>query len=310
VRSRDVVLVNDVTADPRYVAAPGVHGICAELAVPILIGPRALGVVNVESSHAFTVEDSDGLRIVAAQLAVAIENARLYETSQRAAVLDERNRLARELHDSVAQQLFSATLVAQSVGPAFARDHAEGARRADMLLGLTRAALGEMRALLSELRPMREEDRLLPAEPAALARVARDGLVAGLRAHAASSSVTGLDVVVIDDGYAPQAASREAALFRIAQEALHNVIKHARATRAEVRLMVRDGTARMSVRDNGVGISPSAGARQADRPAGGLGLVSMRERATEQGGALSIERMDGGGTLVEAAIPLAREPKS
>jgi signal transduction histidine kinase len=200
--------------------------------------------------------------------------------------------------------------VAQSVGPAFARDQTEGARRADMLLGLTRAALGEMRALLSELRPMREEDRLLPTEPAALARVARDGLVAGLRAHAASSSVTGLDVLVIDDGYVAQPASREAALFRIAQEALHNVIKHARATRAEVRLAVRDGIARMCVRDNGVGLSPTAGARRADRPAGGLGLVSMRERATEQGGTLTIERIDGGGTVVEASIPLAREGTS
>jgi signal transduction histidine kinase len=306
VRERAAVLVNDVSSDPRYVAAPGSQGVRSELAVPILLGTRVLGVVNVESAHPFTDEDSDGLRIVAGQLAVAIENARLYEASQRAAVLEERHRLARELHDSVAQQLFSATLVAQAVGPAFARDRAEGERRADMLLGLTRSALGEMRALLSELRPLRPDELNVAVEPAAFARIGRDGLVEALRAHVASQAITGLAVSIVDAGYARQSVAREAALFRIAQEALNNVVKHARATRADVTLDACDGVVRLCVRDDGVGIATAGGAAPTANGsrAGGIGLASMRERAAEHGGAVRVERASEGGTVVEATLPL------
>jgi signal transduction histidine kinase len=278
----------------------------AELAVPILVGTRVLGVLNVESRNTFSEEDAEGLRVVAAQLAVAIENARLYVAAQRAAVLDERQRLARELHDSVAQQLFSATLVAQAVGPAFARDHAEGERRAAMLLGLTRTALGEMRELLTELRPLRPDaSTTTPAYESALAHLTRDGLVRSLRAHVASPALTGLAVSVADDGYVTQSPAREEALFRIAQEALHNVVKHARATRAEVRLESRGGVVRLLVRDDGVGMPADRPRRRAsDAVESGLGLMTMRERVAELGGALRIDNAPGGGMIVEAAIPL------
>src|SRR5262249_27788887 len=112
--TREIVLANDVSVDPRYLPTPGGAPACAGLAVPIRLGERVLGVVNVESNRPFTSDDADGLRIVADQLAVAIENARLHEAAQRVAVLEERQRLARELHDSVTQQLFSAILVAQT----------------------------------------------------------------------------------------------------------------------------------------------------------------------------------------------------
>ncbi|MEJ7810676.1 MAG: GAF domain-containing protein [Gemmatimonadaceae bacterium] len=183
-RTREVVLVNDVSADPRHLPTPGADATGAELAVPILLGARVLGVLNVESARPFTAADADGLRVVAGQLAVAIENARLYEAAQRAAVLEERQRLAHDLHDSVAQHLFSATLVAQAMGPAYARDPAEGERRATMLLGLTRTALTEMRALLAELRPLRPDPpqgQHHAPEPAVLARdEARAGVASGL----------------------------------------------------------------------------------------------------------------------------------
>jgi signal transduction histidine kinase len=309
--SAETVLVNDVASDPRYVPTPGVQGVRAELAVPIILGARVLGVLNVESSTPFDGEDAAGLRVVAAQLAVAIENARLFDASREAAVLDERHRLARELHDAVAQQLFSASLVAQAVGPAFARDPEEGERRAQMLVSLTRTALTEMRALLSELRPLERTSASVPAptrEPHWLARVRNDGLPAALRAYATSPALSGLAVTIADDGYAPQPAAREEALFRIAQEALHNVVKHARATRADVRLAARDGALRLVVRDDGVGFSLDDPAVAADgamalHPSG-LGLRSMRERATELGGTLRIERAPSRGTVVEAALPV------
>ena len=310
-RSGETILVNDVTSDPRHFPTPGVEGIRAELAVPIILGARVLGVLNVESSLPFTVEDATGLRVVAAQLAVAIENARLFDAAREGAVLGERHRLARELHDAVAQQLFSASLVAQAVGPAFARDPEEGERRAAMLVSLTRTALSEMRALLAELRPLRAETASAASngggrEPHWLARVRGDGLGATLRAYASSPALAGLVVAVRVDGYAPQQTVREEALFRIAQEALHNVVKHARATRAEVSLEPRDGTLRLVVRDDGIGFSVNdpEQAKVGSVASGGLGLRSMRERATELGGTLRIERASPRGTLVEAALPL------
>ena len=305
----ETVLVNDVTRDPRYVPTPGVEGIRGELAVPIILGARVLGVLNVESSHEFTEEDAAGLRVVAAQLAVAIENARLFGAAQEAAVLDERHRLARELHDAVAQQLFSASLVAQAVGPAFARDAAEGERRAEMLVSLTRTALAEMRALLSELRPLRPDASAAASrEPTGLALVRRDGLAAALRAYAGSAVLSGLDVVVADGDYQSQGVARDEVLYRIAQEALHNVAKHARAERAEVRLERCDGRVRLRVSDDGVGFSPEelAGTHSGDE-AGGLGLRSMRERAAAVGGTVHVGRGPVRGTVVEVQLPIARE---
>jgi signal transduction histidine kinase len=311
--SGDTLLVNDVGSDPRYFPTPGVEGIRSELAVPIVLGARVLGVLNVESRQAFTEEDAAGLRVVAAQLAVAIENARLFDAAQQAAVLDERHRLARELHDAVTQQLFSASLVAQAVGPAYARDPEEGDRRAAMLVTLTRTALGEMRALLAELRPLRPSRADVPParEEITLAQVRSDGLAAALRAYAGSPALAGLNVAVADGGYAPQDAEREETLFRIAQEALHNVVKHARATRAEVCIDASGDCVRLTVHDDGVGFTPAertsangAGARR--DPGSGLGLRSMRERAATLGGTLRVARAPERGTLVEVAIPHAR----
>jgi signal transduction histidine kinase len=306
--SGETILVNDVALDSRHYPTPGVEGILAELAVPIILGARVLGVLNVESSLPFTAEDAAGLRVVAAQLAVAIENARLFDAAQQAAVLDERHRLARELHDAVTQQLFSASLVAQAVGPAFERDHEEGERRAAMLVSLTRTALAEMRALLAELRPLRPESSNgnAKAEPTGLARVRRDGLLAALRAYAGSPALSGLDVAVDDGGYASQVAAREEAFFRIAQEALHNVAKHARATRAEVRVETCDDCVRLTVHDDGIGFAPEEArpVAQSKAQSNGLGLRSMRERAEELGGTLRIARAPVCGTLVEAAFPL------
>jgi len=305
-RGREIVLVNDVSLDPRYLPTPGVTGTHAELAVPILLGSDVLGVVNVERGTPFDQDDAEALRIVADQLAVAIENARLYEAARRGAVLEERHRIARELHDSVTQQLFSATLVAQSVAPAFARDPAEGERRATMMLDLARTALAEMRGLLAELRPHGQAgERLMPplTDPG-LTTVRRGGLVAALRAHFDSSVLGDLQVRLDADAYVAQPPEREEALYRIIRESVHNVVKHARATEAEVRLAVTPEGVRVTVTDNGIGFASDARTNSGRfRAAHGLGLVSMRERATEQGGQLRIHSEPGRGTRVDVALP-------
>jgi len=306
-RGREIVLVNDVTVDPRYMPTPGITGTHAELAVPILLGSDVLGVVNVERKEPFDHDDAEALRIVADQLAVAIENARLYEAARRGAVLEERHRIARELHDSVTQQLFTATLVAQSIAPAFARDPAEGERRATMLLDLARTALAEMRGLLAELRPHRstgEWPAMPPMTDPGLTTVRRGGLVAALRAHFLSAGLGELQVRLDADAYVAQPPEREEALYRIIRESLHNVVKHARATEAEVRLVATPVDVNVTVKDNGIGFASNARTNSGRfRAAHGLGLVSMRERATECGGTFRIDSERGRGTRVEVTIP-------
>jgi signal transduction histidine kinase len=326
-RERRTVLVNDVESDPRWVPTPGATGICAELAVPILLGGRILGVLNVESAAPFTDEDAAALEIAADHLAVAIQNAELHDRARRLAVVEERQRLARELHDSVTQLLFSASLIAQSVTPAFSRDRAEGEQRVARLLDLNRRALAEMRALLRELRPAEPEPADASAGGAAGAasgagetpagppapltsgeRVQRDGLVPALAAHLAEIEETeGLATRLEHRRWRRQPPEIEEPLFRIAQEALHNAVKHAGAERLRVHLSVAGGAARLRVIDDGSGFDAAATLRDAlaePRPDGGLGLVGIRERALALDGAMRVDSRPGRGTRIEVTVPL------
>jgi signal transduction histidine kinase len=310
VRTRDVVLVNDVANDPRYLPPPGSEGIRAELAIPILIGDRVAGVLNAESTEPLDDADAAILVVIADQLAVAIENARLYAAAQQVAVLEERQRLARELHDAVTQQLASLALMAQTLTPAYLRDTAEGDRRAGRLVEVSQAALAEMRTLLDELRPPRPRRDDTPAvrrEPAAesgLARVRRYGLAHALRRLVDAASLDGVSVVLEVGAYTPQLPACEEALFRIAQEALANVGKHAQAERARVRLDTRDGSTVLTVSDDGVGLGAPERPLWPPGISGGLGLATMRERAAAIGAALRIDSDRDIGTAVEVIVPL------
>jgi len=308
VRERRTQLVNDVAADPRYVPTPSAIGIRAELAVPIVLGEETLGVLNVESPSSFDEEDAAALGVVADYLAVALRNARLFGQAQQLAALEERQRLARDLHDSVVQLLFSAPLVAQSVGRAFRRDAKEGERHVQRLLELTRAALLEMRSLVTGLRPTEPFPELASAESAlrGLQRLHREGLAAALRAYADEIRPDGLQVELEAGAYAPQPLDREEVLYRIGQEALNNVAKHARARRVRVVLWSGNDGVRLDVTDDGVGFDTGALARSWPGAGGGLGLASMRERAEALHGRLRLACGPQGGTVVEVHLP--REP--
>jgi signal transduction histidine kinase len=309
VRERRPQLVNDVTADPRYISPPGAVGIRAELAVPIMLGEETLGVLNVESASPFDEEDQTALGVVADHLAVALRNARLFGQAQQLAALEERQRLARDLHDSVVQLLFSATLVAQSVGRAFRRDATEGESQVQRLLELNRAALLEMRSLVTGLRPTEPVPRELASAESALLglqRLRREGVAAALRAYAEEIRPDGLLVELEAGAYAPQPLDREEALYRIGQEALNNVAKHARARRVRVVLQSGGDGVRLDVGDDGVGFDPGVLARSWSGSGGGLGLVSMRERAEALGGRVRIGSSPEGGTVVEVQVPRER----
>ena len=306
VRTRETVLVNDVLTDPRYLRTPGAPDVYAEVAVPILLGDSVLGILNVETDEPLFESDAELLRLVADQMGVAIANARLHAVARELAASEERNRLARELHDSVTQLLFSMTLIAQSLGAAWKRDPEEGERRVARLLELSQTALAEMRALLSELRTGGEvtgEHEAAPVERAADA-IRRHGLAGALRRHARELSADGLRVAISANGYVPATSAQEYELFRIAQEALHNVAKHAAARSVEVTVSSGSHGTLLRVRDDGTGFESTPFDAKSGRPRRGLGLRSMRERAESLGAQFSVQSSLGAGTTIEVIVPL------
>ncbi|HVF36196.1 MAG TPA: GAF domain-containing protein, partial [Candidatus Saccharimonadia bacterium] len=256
VRERRAQLVNDVANDPRYVTPPGVRPPRAELAVPIKLDDEVLGVVNVESDRDFDEPDVAGLEVVADYLAVAIMNARLAAQARDAAVLAERHRLARELHDNVTQVLSSINLLAQTLVPVWRRDPDEGARRVARLNELTRTAFAEMRALLHELRPTEREAGISKGGRAylGLERLREHALPGALTRLLAAMMPESLELRLDFAGYVPQRLEHEEALFRVCQEAVSNAIRHAHARRHSVVAAVHEAHAVLIVGDVGRGI--------------------------------------------------------
>jgi signal transduction histidine kinase len=279
----------------RAVARPYVEGdfgyIRAWMGVPLMVGEQLLGWLSLEHSqpHAYAPRHAALAQTIANQAAVAIENARLYEQAQRLAVLEERQRLARELHDSVTQALYGIGLgahTAQSVlreGLPAERLKADLVEPLDYVLSLAEAALTEMRALIFELRPdsLENEGLVVALERQAETLQARHALV--------------VETSLCDEPPLPFAVKE--ALYRIASEALNNVVKHARASQVLIQLDSCSETITLQVRDDGVGFAP-----QRDFP-GHLGLHSMRERAVQLGGRLEIESAPGAGTSITVRIP-------
>jgi signal transduction histidine kinase len=244
-------------------------------------------VVPIVGSRTFSTDDVEVATAIARSTALAVENARLHERSQQLAVLEERNRLARELHDSVTHALFSMSLISQALPALLDRDMARARERIDRLNELGRGALAEMRALIFELRPAALEEQ---------------GLAVALTRHtAAFESREGIAVDLWIEGEQRLPSSIEEAAFRVAQEALNNVAKHARATRVTVHLTMTLMELDLVVEDDGCGFDPSAqlmGRRT-------LGLTSMRERAALLGGDCTIGSAPTQGTTVRLRLPVA-----
>jgi PAS domain S-box-containing protein len=229
---------------------------------------------------------------LADQAAVVVTNARLASQASQAAALLERTRLARDLHDSVSQALFSMTMHARAAqlslaGAGLEEDGPLGRAVAE-LAGLTRGALAEMRALIFELRP---------------GALTEEGLVAALRKQGAALSAREQVAVTVQgsEQRLGLGAGVEEHLYRIVSEALHNVVKHARADRAAVTVTAQEGSLQVTVRDDGTGFDPDAGY------AGHLGLSTMAERAGIIGADLTITSTPGVGTTVTVSLPSGRD---
>jgi PAS domain S-box-containing protein len=284
--SGEPLLVPDIRREPRYVRiAPDQAG--SAMVLPLKVKGEVVGVLNVESEalNAFDETDTAVLQSLVSQLAVAIENARLYEQARQLAALEERQKLARDLHDSVSQALYGIALGARTARTLLDRDPARLADPLDYVLALAEAGLAEMRALIFELRPE---------------SLKTEGLVAALTKLADSLRARHRLEVRVQLGPEPGVPlETKEAFYRITQEALHNVAKHARASRVDLVLALADGRLRLEVRDDGIGFDPEAAFP------GHLGLRSMRERAERLGARWVVESAPRQGTRLQVEIPLA-----
>lgn len=284
--------VDDVRDDPQFSGWPSAHPeMKAFLGVPIADGEEILGsvwVANGPGREPFTADDEHLLGLLAAHAAIALTRARMFERERELTLIEERSRIARDLHDAVAQKLFSLRLTL-SAGEALlqkgdrSRLQQEFARARE----LSGAALDELRAVVTELRPpsLRE-----------------DGLVPALRKH--------IDVISrgheVDIRFTSDCDGRcalpdhvEDTVFRVAQEALHNALRHAEPSTVGIDLRTPDGKVVLTVTDDGRGFDADPSSLGGHH----LGVASMRERARRSGGRLTLETRPGEGTTIRLELP-------
>lgn len=284
----------DVRKDPRFEGWPAAHPELSDfLGLPIRDGDEVLGALFLANKRCpkpdggcgFTEEDEQLLSILAQHAAIALTNARLYERSRELTIAEERSRLAHELHDAVSQKLFSLRLTAQAAAALIDRDPVRAKDELQQVAALAAEAADELGAAVVELRP---------------AALDEDGLVATLRtqvqvldrAHSARVTFTARGVRALP-------SAQEEATLRVAQEALHNALRHAQAKHVDVVLERRGRGAVLRITDDGIGFDPMA-VRRVGRH---LGLVSMRDRASGVGGRLTVESAPGKGTTIEMEVP-------
>jgi signal transduction histidine kinase len=306
VTSRTAQVVNDVREDPRYVPPPLPINIRTELAMPIVLGEEVFGCINIEGLRHFDDDDVSSIRIIADHLAVAIKNTLLSNEARQVAVMRERQRLARDLHDAVSQALSSISLISQSLVSAWQRDPKEGERRAHRLEELSRLAFAEMRSLLRELLPDSTEVREQSGSTAGIDDVRRMGLKFALQRFATMLAPQTPTIRIDFSAYQPQAPSLEEGLFLICREALSNAIRHSGAHRVEVLAASVVDESVITISDNGRGFDQRAQALSAhDNADAGIGLNTMRERAAALGATCEISSKPGQGTRVRLRVPFS-----
>jgi len=294
------LLVVVALASTRGLYAASLASLLAVLAFDYFLVPPLYTFVVSKFEDLLTLSVFLATAVITSQLASAqrrsAEEARgreretrlLYEQAQELAALQERQRLARELHDSVSQALYGISLWAHTVREALeSSEHEQAEAAIEDVLTLAEAGLAEMHALIFELRPESLE---------------MEGLMAALTKQVAVLRARYKLTVEADLVDEPDLSlEKKEALYRIAQEALHNIVKHARATNVVLRLARQERGVFLEVCDNGKGFDPTG-----PFP-GHLGVRSMRERVTKIGGTLTIESAPGQGTCIHVQVPLGVE---
>ena len=284
--SGELLYLPDVREDSGYVEMQGSKTL-SELTVPIKVKDKVIGILDAQSERVNAFDDTDQvvLQSLADQTAVAIENAQLYRQAKQLAVVEERNRLARELHDSVTQALYGITLHAEA---AFRQLDAGNIPLANEQLielrSTAQEALREMRLLIFELRP---------------SVVEMQGLIPALRARLeAVEERAGMKVEIDIDESLELSDRIQDGLYRIAQEALNNALKHAKANQITLNLKGTLSRVRMEIMDDGLGFKPDEAVE-----GGGLGLDGIIERAELLDGELTLDSWPGKGTTIRIEVP-------
>lgn len=274
----------DLSADLREQAAA--QGIAHLLVVPLIARSEMVGVLSIardEDGAAFSMNDRQLGKTVADALAAVIQIDLLHRKETKEAAEEERQRLARDLHDAVTQSIYSASLIAEALPAVWKREPDEGLRTLETLRRLVRAALAEMRTLLFELRPA-----TLDAAPL-------DTLLQRLGDSLGGQAQIPVDIHVDEDVSLPRDV--KLVFYRVAQEAFSNIGKHARATRVTAVVGAQGGGAMLTVRDDGNGFDP--GAVTGDH----MGLRIMRERLDRVEASLAVDSAPGRGTTVTVVWP-------
>jgi signal transduction histidine kinase len=298
VRTGQPILINDVrddspmsalfrkTSREDWLGDVPAH-IVSWVAVPMKAGDRVIGLLTLDSARPghFTERQAELLMAVAQQAGLALENARLYNEASKSAAQAERSRLARDLHDSVSQAIYGIVLASRTLEKLANPADARMAAPLQHILSLSDAAMAEIRALIFELRPE---------------SLAREGILSAL--HKQADAVRARYGLQVETDLCPSEpdvplAVKEAC-YRIAQEAMHNTVKHAHARRLWLSLVCDQTSGMLEVRDDGVGFDVNCALT------GEMGLGTMRERAQAVGGRLDVWSAPGHGTTIRAVLPL------
>ena len=294
VQTKQPVLVNtNVAEEAARLGQPTLPGTTTPkswLGVPILENGEVVGILsvqNLDEENAFSESDIHLLETFSASMSIALENSRLYEQARHLAVLNERQRLSRELHDSVTQSLYGISLYAQAATGKIAIDQLDQANEyLNDIQNTAQESLADMRLLIYELRPpILDKEGLIPTLQNRLMSVENR---AKIKSNIKSNLTKRLPSNV------------EEGLYHIAREALNNIIKHARAKNILINIQQMHKSVLMEIIDDGVGFNPETACQE-----GCLGLVNMKELAQSQGWQLLIESSPGNGTNIKVETKLS-----
>jgi signal transduction histidine kinase len=282
-------LIDDIARDPRRYGVPEDHPeMHSFLGVPVLSRGNPIGnlyLTNKLTSTRFTPADLELVEMFALHSAIAIENARLHEEVQRLAIVEERQRISQDLHDSIIQSLYAISLSLDDLPETISQDPIEGAARADRAIDSIHGTIRDIRNLIMGLQPVLLEDSDLGSSIQALATEFRANTMIDLEVHVETSAI-------------PVEGDVAAHALAITREALSNIARHSGASRASIEITEADARLRLVISDNGRGFDISQ-----SRTASQHGLTNLRTRAEGVAGSLSIASEPGAGTRVEAQLP-------
>ena len=283
------VRLADIRAHPKFGWWPDAHPEMSDfLGMPVTDGDEILGelfLANKNTPGGFTADDEELLALLATHAAIALVNARLYERNRELSIVEERHRIARELHDSMTQKLFSLRLTAQAAATLAERDSSAAAAHLETVSRLAAEATDELRAIMVGLGPV---------------DLAGDGIGVALRKQAELlDRAHGATVRFHGEAVPRLSTAREEMVYRIAQEAVHNALRHGEPRLVAIDLTSHDDMLVLVVTDDGRGFDTELADTSARRR---LGLASMRERARSAGGRLTVRSRPGAGTTVQLEV--------